>query len=50
MNDPELREACEETHIFAKLSPAEKARVVTVLRENGHTAAFMGDGSTTRPP
>ena len=49
MNDPELREACEETHIFAKLSPAEKARVVTVLRENGHTAAFMGDWINDAP-
>ncbi len=49
MNAPELREACEETHIFAKLSPAEKARVVNALRENGHTTAYMGDGINDAP-
>ena len=49
MNAPELRKACEETHIFAKLSPAEKARVVNALRENGHTAAYMGDGINDAP-
>ncbi|WP_426743298.1 HAD-IC family P-type ATPase [Gemmiger formicilis] len=30
--------------INAKLTPDQKARVVSVLRENGHTVGFMGDG------
>ena len=30
--------------VFAKLTPDQKARVVSVLRENGHTVGFMGDG------
>jgi Mg2+-importing ATPase len=44
MNDAELRTAVEETDVFAKLSPQQKARVVTMLRENGHTVGYMGDG------
>ena len=34
----------ESTDVFAKLTPDQKARVVSALRENGHTVGFMGDG------
>ena len=44
MTDIELAEASEHTQVFAKLTPDQKARVVSVLRENGHTVGFMGDG------
>ncbi|MEG2369233.1 MAG: magnesium-translocating P-type ATPase [Raoultibacter sp.] len=44
MDDDCLRKVVEQEHVFAKLSPAQKARVVTALRENGHTVGFMGDG------
>ena len=44
MNDDALRLAAEDTVIFAKLSPDQKARVVTALQQNGHTVGFMGDG------
>lgn len=44
LNDIELASATEYTDVFAKLSPAQKTRVVSVLRENGHTVGFMGDG------
>lgn len=44
MDDAELRTAAERTDIFAKLTPQQKARIVTCLRENGHTVGFMGDG------
>ncbi len=44
MDDMELAEACEQTDVFAKLTPDQKARIVTVLRNNGHTVGFMGDG------
>ena len=44
MNDIELAEAAEHTQVFAKLTPDQKARIVSVLRENGHTVGFMGDG------
>ena len=44
MTDTELAEAAEHTDIFAKLTPEQKARVVSVLRAAGHTVGFMGDG------
>jgi len=44
MDDAQLKSAVETTNVFAKLSPQQKARIVTVLRENGHTVGFMGDG------
>ena len=44
MTDAELAKAAESTDVFAKLTPNQKARVVSVLRENGHTVGFMGDG------
>ncbi len=44
MNDIELAKAAEETDVFAKLTPDQKSRVVSVLRESGHTVGFMGDG------
>jgi Mg2+-importing ATPase len=40
----ELKAAVEDTNVFAKLSPDQKARIVTALRENGHTVGYMGDG------
>ena len=44
MDDELLRETVEETNVFAKLSPIQKTRVVSMLRKNGHTVGFMGDG------
>lgn len=44
MNDSELALLAETTDVFAKLTPEQKSRVVSVLRNNGHTVGFMGDG------
>ena len=44
MNDSELSLLAETTDVFAKLTPEQKSRVVSVLRNNGHTVGFMGDG------
>ncbi|MCD7888729.1 MAG: magnesium-translocating P-type ATPase [Oscillospiraceae bacterium] len=44
MTDKKLARAAESTDVFAKLTPDQKARIVSVLRENGHTVGFMGDG------
>ena len=44
MSDEELGEAAENVSVFAKLSPQQKARVITALRDNGHDVGYMGDG------
>ncbi|KEZ89448.1 magnesium-translocating P-type ATPase [Lacrimispora celerecrescens] len=44
MDDSALAEAAEHTAVFAKLSPDQKTRIVTVLRNSGHIVGFMGDG------
>ena len=44
MDDEQLKVAVEKTNVFAKLSPQQKARIVTMLRQNGHTVGYMGDG------
>lgn len=44
MNDELLCLVVEKTNVFAKLSPAQKSRIVSALRKNGHTVGFMGDG------
>lgn len=44
MTDEELAKAAESTDVFAKLTPDQKARIVSVLRQNDHTVGFMGDG------
>ena len=44
MSDEQLAKVAESTDVFAKLAPYQKARVVSILRENGHTVGYMGDG------
>ena len=44
MTDQELARRAAEVSVFAKLSPAQKARIVRLLRENGHCVGYMGDG------
>lgn len=44
ISDQELARRAETITVFAKLSPSQKARVVRVLRENGHSVGYMGDG------
>lgn len=46
-NDAPMR--IERTAVFAELSPRQKARVVAVLRANGHTVGFLGDGMNDLP-
>lgn len=49
LNDAQLAAAAEKASVFAKLSPAQKERVVRVLREAGHVVGFMGDGINDAP-
>lgn len=44
MENAELKMEIEKTSLFAKLSPSQKARIIELLRENGHSVGYMGDG------
>ena len=44
MSDEELGKTAEKVSVFSKLSPQQKARVITVLRSIGHDVGYMGDG------
>lgn len=44
MTDEKLAKKAEKITVFAKLSPDQKARIVRLLRENGHSVGYMGDG------
>ncbi len=39
----------ERTRIFAELSPSQKAYIVDMLHDNGHTVGFLGDGMNDLP-
>lgn len=44
LNDEQLTLRATQHTLFARLTPAQKARVVGVLQQNGHTVGFLGDG------
>ncbi|HAV5336562.1 TPA: magnesium-translocating P-type ATPase [Acinetobacter baumannii] len=44
LTDQQLKRAVEQYHIFAKLSPVHKVRIVEQLKANGHVVGFLGDG------
>ncbi|MDR1410213.1 MAG: magnesium-translocating P-type ATPase [Oscillospiraceae bacterium] len=50
MDDTALLEAVDTCDIFAKLSPAQKERVVRAFQTAGHTVGYMGDGINDAPP
>ena len=49
MDDATLAVEAEKTTIFAKLSPEQKARIIRLLKANGHKVGYMGDGINDAP-
>ncbi|MEU6119414.1 magnesium-translocating P-type ATPase [Streptomyces sp. NPDC047117] len=49
LTDAELAGAARRTTVFARCTPAHKARVVAALRAGGHTTGFLGDGVNDLP-
>ena len=49
LTDEELAKEVETTDVFARLSPAQKKRVVQALQRNKHVVGFMGDGINDAP-
>jgi Mg2+-importing ATPase len=49
MTDPALSHVVGETRVFARISPAQKNRILLALKHNGHAVGFMGDGVNDAP-
>jgi Mg2+-importing ATPase len=49
MSDEELGEAASGVALFARLSPADKQRIIRALRKRGHVVGFLGDGINDAP-
>lgn len=43
-DDEKLRSLLPEISVFAKINPMQKLRIVKLLRKDGNTVGFMGDG------
>jgi Ca2+-transporting ATPase len=49
MSDADLAARVGATTIFARITPAQKLRIVTTLKANGHVVAMTGDGVNDAP-
>ena len=50
LNDEELKEKMKDCHLYSKLSPFQKQRIVRLYQEMGNTVGYMGDGINDSPP
>lgn len=50
LTDEELKEKVKNCHLYSKLSPLQKQRIVRIYQENGNTVGYMGDGINDSPP
>lgn len=49
MSNEEFSQTIQQFDIFAKLSPLQKEKVITSLRQAGHVVGYMGDGINDSP-
>jgi P-type Mg2+ transporter len=49
MTDMALGHVAEKAAVFARVSPAQKTRILLALRQRGHTVGFLGDGINDAP-
>lgn len=49
MTDVALAHVAEETSVFARVSPAQKNRILLALKHRGHVVGFIGDGINDAP-
>ncbi len=50
LSDEELKKRVLDCHLYSKLSPLQKQRVVRIYQELGKTVGYMGDGINDSPP
>ncbi len=49
MTEAQLERAASKTAIFARVTPAQKVRVVRALQRSGHVVGMVGDGANDAP-
>ncbi len=49
ISDAALGHVAEQTNVFARVSPAQKNRVILALKHRGHVVGFLGDGVNDAP-
>ncbi len=49
MTDAALAQVAEQTTVFARVSPAQKNRIIMALKRRGHVVGFLGDGINDAP-
>ena len=49
MTDEQLAASAERVHVFARVSPAHKQRIIRALQQKKHVVGFMGDGINDAP-
>jgi Mg2+-importing ATPase len=49
MTDPALGHIVETTDVFARVSPAQKNRIILALKRRGHVVGYIGDGVNDAP-
>jgi Mg2+-importing ATPase len=49
MTDEQLATSAERVHVFARVSPAHKQRIIRALQQKRHVVGFMGDGINDAP-
>jgi Mg2+-importing ATPase len=49
LNDAALAQLAERTTVFARMSPAQKSRVILALKQRSHAVGYLGDGINDAP-
>ncbi|MGC8961310.1 MAG: HAD-IC family P-type ATPase, partial [Candidatus Bathyarchaeia archaeon] len=49
MHNDALSRVVEEANVFARVTPAQKDRIINALKDNGHVVGFLGDGINDAP-
>ena len=49
MTDPALAQVALEVNVFARVSPAQKNRIILALKSQKHVVGYMGDGINDAP-
>ncbi len=49
MTDPALAQVVEEVNVFARVSPAQKNRIILALKSRRHVVGYIGDGINDAP-